>query len=551
MKPLPLILGLTFLALTLTNCSGELSSEKIASRLEKSIVKLFYRNQPGHGTGFFVPGKAGVCTVLTAAHVVKREGENLLQTKDEKIWDVAKVEIFPSDIDLALVTFEPEGGKCNYPALKIGNSESLNRGSSIYLSGFPTRGGKLVSQFVSGTVSGLDRLARGYGVSYQALTVGGMSGAPVMDVRGEVVAVHGMRDVEVVENFASLQGSLSESEREIFQQAVERVNGVQSLTFAWGIPINFFRESDFYYADISGLNLWVLFCVGAMFGGGVVFVGLRYFQTPQVSVQRERELERRLNTQTHRQRELEKQLENERRKRQEVEEKIETLQVAVQRQGELERRLKDEQQLRQEVEERLKSVQNTPSQKQREVQREGEVKSQQAKPQSSVNVPLVSAKGVDYTKLRDLLAAGKWKEADEETAMVMFKVAGRELEEWLDVEDIENFPCQDLGTIDKLWVKYSDGKFGFSVQKQIYQSLGGTKEYDEKVWKAFCDKVGWRQGGKWLNYNDLTFDISTHYVGYLPGFLLGVLVHCTYLALKYKKDFDGGSFSSLLSRRDL
>ncbi len=79
MKTLPGIIGLIILALTLTNCSGQLSSEEIASRLEPSIVKLFYRNQTGHGTGFFVRGEAGVCTVLTAAHVVKKEGENLLQ----------------------------------------------------------------------------------------------------------------------------------------------------------------------------------------------------------------------------------------------------------------------------------------------------------------------------------------------------------------------------------------------------------------------------------------------------------------------------------------
>ena len=226
MKSLPRIFGLTFLALTLTNCS--LSKEEIASRLEPSIVKIFYKNQPGHGTGFFVSGEEGVCTVLTAAHVVKKEGERSLQTRDEKVWQFTYVEIFPSDIDLALVTFRPETGKCNYPALKIGNSENLKKGSSIYISGFPIRGGKLVSQFVTGDVSGFDRLAQGYGVSYQALTVGGMSGAPVMDVNGKVVAVHGMSDVEVVQNFASLQASLSESQRSTFQQAVERVEtGVQ------------------------------------------------------------------------------------------------------------------------------------------------------------------------------------------------------------------------------------------------------------------------------------------------------------------------------------
>ncbi|MFM9156775.1 MAG: GUN4 domain-containing protein, partial [Dolichospermum sp.] len=77
--------------------------------------------------------------------------------------------------------------------------------------------------------------------------------------------------------------------------------------------------------------------------------------------------------------------------------------------------------------------------------------------------------GMDYSKLRDLLKAGEWKEADEETRRVMLAVAKRENEGSLDVESIDNFPCADLRTIDQLWVKYSDGKFGFSVQKRIYQ----------------------------------------------------------------------------------
>ncbi|HBK98373.1 MAG TPA: protein kinase, partial [Microcoleaceae bacterium UBA10368] len=116
-----------------------------------------------------------------------------------------------------------------------------------------------------------------------------------------------------------------------------------------------------------------------------------------------------------------------------------------------------------------------------------------------------SAVGMDYINLRNLLAAKKWKEADEETARVMLKVAGREEEGWLDTSSIDKFPCEDLRTIDQLWVKYSNGRFGFSVQKRIYQSLGGTREYDEKVWEAFGDKVGWRKNNSWLYYKDLTF----------------------------------------------
>jgi hypothetical protein len=105
---------------------------------------------------------------------------------------------------------------------------------------------------------------------------------------------------------------------------------------------------------------------------------------------------------------------------------------------------------------------------------------------------LKSAIGMDYKTLRDLLAQGKWKEANKETEQLMIAVAEREYEGWLRVEDIENFPCEDFCTIDHLWVKYSNGRFGFSVQKRIFQNLGGMKEFNDKIWNAFGDKVGWR-----------------------------------------------------------
>lgn len=129
---------------------------------------------------------------------------------------------------------------------------------------------------------------------------------------------------------------------------------------------------------------------------------------------------------------------------------------------------------------------------------------------------LSSAKGVDYRKLRDLLKEGRWQEADEETAARMLEVAGREEEGWLDDEHIDNFPCEDLRTIDQLWVKYSEGRFGFSVQAKIYRSLGGTRSYDDKIWDAFADRVGWRKQGDWLSYSDLTFNTSAP-CGHLPA----------------------------------
>ncbi|MEA5619819.1 serine/threonine-protein kinase [Cronbergia sp. UHCC 0137] len=135
---------------------------------------------------------------------------------------------------------------------------------------------------------------------------------------------------------------------------------------------------------------------------------------------------------------------------------------------------------------------------------------------------LKSAVGKDYKKLRDLLAAGKWKEADEQTVLVMLAVAKRKYQGWLDIKNIDKFTCEGIHSIDKLWVKYSNGRFGFSVQKRVYQSLGGTRNYDEKIWEAFGEKIGWRNGERWLYYNDLNFDIDTAPEAHLPGgYLVG------------------------------
>ncbi|TRU45888.1 MAG: hypothetical protein EWV49_14145 [Microcystis aeruginosa Ma_QC_Ch_20071001_S25] len=136
-------------------------------------------------------------------------------------------------------------------------------------------------------------------------------------------------------------------------------------------------------------------------------------------------------------------------------------------------------------------------------------------PKVAANIVLKSARGVNYSRLQQLLAAGKWKEADQETFKVMLQVAGREREGRLRIEDIDNFPCEDLRTINQLWLNYSNGKFGFSVQKEIYESLGGTTEYNQKVWEKFGDRIGWRKrgmfgmfGGEWVSYSDLTFNMQ-------------------------------------------
>ncbi|HEY9705911.1 MAG TPA: serine/threonine-protein kinase [Allocoleopsis sp.] len=112
----------------------------------------------------------------------------------------------------------------------------------------------------------------------------------------------------------------------------------------------------------------------------------------------------------------------------------------------------------------------------------------------------------DYTKFDQLLAANKWEEADRECWNIMYNIMnGR-----TGVEDFKNFPKDELRILDNLWVKYSQGRFGFSVQKQIWIECGGTPGvYNEDVWKKFIEKTGWAQGGKWVDYN-LTLNKKTN-----------------------------------------
>jgi tetratricopeptide (TPR) repeat protein len=122
-----------------------------------------------------------------------------------------------------------------------------------------------------------------------------------------------------------------------------------------------------------------------------------------------------------------------------------------------------------------------------------------------------------FPQLAQFLAQGEWRKADEETNRVMCEIMGRKSEGWLTEDNCRNFPREELKIIDDLWVKYSKGKFGFSVQKKIYQDCGGTPgEYNSNAYYQLADTVGWRKGGSWLSYSDYTFNTNA-LQGHLPA----------------------------------
>ncbi len=143
------------------------------------------------------------------------------------------------------------------------------------------------------------------------------------------------------------------------------------------------------------------------------------------------------------------------------------------------------------------------------------LKEQTKTAQNISKIVSISDSKIDYRKLQEFLTIGNLKEADQETAKIILKISNREKAGWLDTHHVENLPCHELKIINQLWYEGSNGRFGFSVQKNLYQNLGGKQEYDAKIWREFAEKVGWRQNKNWLSYKNLNFNLWAPQ-GHLP-----------------------------------
>ena len=139
---------------------------------------------------------------------------------------------------------------------------------------------------------------------------------------------------------------------------------------------------------------------------------------------------------------------------------------------------------------------------------------------------LISAQtGIDYTPLRNLLDEGKWEEADRQTYNLIeqiIKIAKRRNSHtFIELKTIAEFSCPDMVTIDRLWKKHSGGKYGFSPQQQIWQTVNQNGDFSTETWRSFATQVGWKHGdvassSGYLLYEQLIFDPQTAPVGHLP-----------------------------------
>jgi hypothetical protein len=126
-------------------------------------------------------------------------------------------------------------------------------------------------------------------------------------------------------------------------------------------------------------------------------------------------------------------------------------------------------------------------------------------------IELRSENQIDYQPLQQLLIEQDFQAADSLTRQKLWELAGEAAlkRKWLYFTEVKNMANSDLHTIDQLWWVYSQGQFGFSVQRQIWLAVG---QDFSKLWT----KIGWKSDSGWTKYpNEFTWDLSAP-KGHLP-----------------------------------
>jgi GUN4-like/ARM-like repeat domain, GUN4-N terminal len=142
-------------------------------------------------------------------------------------------------------------------------------------------------------------------------------------------------------------------------------------------------------------------------------------------------------------------------------------------------------------------------------------------------VPLRSQHNLDYAPLQKLLAEQAFEAADRFTLEKLCELAGNAAmqRKWIYFTEVENFSVTDLQTMNVLWLTHSEGKFGFSVQRELWLGVG-------KNWEKLWSKIGWKSGNNWTRYpEEFTWNLTAPR-GHLPlsNQLRGVRVIAALLA---------------------
>ncbi|WP_309741904.1 tetratricopeptide repeat-containing serine protease family protein, partial [Chamaesiphon sp. OTE_20_metabat_361] len=182
------------------NVAAAKSSVEIANTARAITVLITEPEPDKFGSGVLLQRQGDIYTVITSAHVFKNKTSYKIKTSDDRQYEIinSSIRSAPGNIDLAIVKFR---STVKYPTAKLGNSTILKSGMAIYVAGFPDTGkSKSVTKpefvFSTGKVSANSsrKFEQGYSLVYSNETQPGMSGGPVLNSAGELVAIHGRGD---------------------------------------------------------------------------------------------------------------------------------------------------------------------------------------------------------------------------------------------------------------------------------------------------------------------------------------------------------------------
>jgi hypothetical protein len=102
---------------------------------------------------------------------------------------------------------------------------------------------------------------------------------------------------------------------------------------------------------------------------------------------------------------------------------------------------------------------------------------------------------IDFAPLQRLLLEESFEAADRITSEILRELAGEGAVRrgYVYYSEVAPMPATDLTSLDRLWVTYSMGRFGFSVQARLLRTCQGR-------WERLWPRIGWKQGGVWTRY---------------------------------------------------
>jgi tetratricopeptide (TPR) repeat protein len=192
------------------------------ARIAKNItLRIEAVGADTRGSGILLQKQGDVYTVLTAGHVVAKGSSFKITAFDGQVYSSISVRSAGDNLDLAIVKFRSSR---NYAVASVGASSSLESGMEVYVAGFPAATstiGNGVFNFTKGEVTGnaTNPNSKGYSLIYNSITLPGMSGGPVLNSAGQLVAVHGQGDRDasgqktgfnlgiVIERFGTVAGT--------------------------------------------------------------------------------------------------------------------------------------------------------------------------------------------------------------------------------------------------------------------------------------------------------------------------------------------------------